>query len=87
MADLVRVYIGKLPNGVTTGDLDVHFHDMTSFVKDVWVRSHGGFAFVRVPASQVEDFVTRYNGTDFKGSHISVERCKAADRQGRGGEE
>ncbi len=86
MTDLVRLYIGKLPDGVTKGDLDAHFHDMTSFVKDMWVaRNPGGFAFVRVPASQVEDFVTRYNGTDFKGSHISVERAKADDRQGRGG--
>jgi RNA recognition motif-containing protein len=88
---LKKIYVGNLPFTTTDADLRQLFasHGEVSSASVVMDRESGrsrGFGFVEMATPEAaEEAITKYNGRDYEGRRLQVEKAKSPSTGGGGG--
>ena len=79
----VRLHVGNLPNECRKEEVEAFFEEFKGDIVDLWIaRNPPGFGFVTVNEKVESDFISKFEGKDFGGRPLKIERAK---NQSRGG--
>ena len=87
----MNIYVGNLPLEATEDDVRTAFSafgqvDSATIIKDKFSGESRGFGFVEMPAkAEAEAAITGLNGTDLKGSTLTVNEARPRAEGDRGG--
>ena len=89
MSSVKNLYVGNLPFGTTSSDLEQVFGQYGTVVKAQIItdRETGrsrGFAFVEM-SSGAEEAIQAMNGAEFQGRRLTVNEAKPREERPRGG--
>lgn len=89
MSSVKNLYVGNLPFGTTSSDLEQVFGQYGTVTKAQVItdRETGrsrGFAFVEM-SSGVEEAIQAMNGAEFQGRRLTVNEAKPREERPRGG--